>query len=724
MSKSEQHPMTPPAEFPVSTRFINRELSWLSFNDRVLQEAQNTKHPLLERVRFLSISSTNLDEFYMVRVAGLNAQVMAGLNPVSHDGLTAREQLAQIDTQARLLSEQQLNTWDTLKKELGQENIHIIGLPDLKKHEQAWLNQYFEDNIFPALTPLAIDPAHPFPFIPNGGLTIALDLERQADKKPLKALVRIPGNLPRFVNLEGESQRFLLLEKAISLYFEKLFPGFHVIEHGLFRIIRDSEMEVHEEADDLVEVLKSSLKKRQHGHIIRLIVNHKMPEELCNFLMDELEVNQSTLFRVNGMLGLYAIAEMILPSRPDLCFKTYTPRFPERIQDFSGNCFAAIRHKDIIVHHPYESFDVVVQFLRQAALDPDVLTIKQTLYRTSEDSPIVRALIEAAEAGKSVTAIIELKARFDEETNIRLASQLERAGVQVVFGFMDLKTHAKISLIVRREGKDVKSYVHFGTGNYHPLTAKVYTDLSYFTTEPQLCRDAAQVFNYLTGYAIPKKLEKVSISPLTLFTTLMDNIEEEIKHAQQKKPAAIWAKMNSLVDPKVIEALYRASQAGVQVDLIIRGVCCLRPGVPGLSENIRVKSIVGRFLEHSRIVCFGNGKPLPSDQAKVYISSADWMPRNFHTRVESLVPIENPTVHEQVLNQIMIANLNDNQQSWSLDAEGHYSRIISKNPKDAFTAVEYFMNNPSLSGQGATGKKKRKAPQLNLYINDNFQKPG
>ncbi len=684
-------------------RYFNREQSWLAFNRRVLEEACNPAHPLLERLRFLAISGGNLDEFFMVRVAGLKGQQLQDVEARSADGLTPGQQLAAIVEQADALMASQQAVWRDLRRDMDEAGIAVLGnrsLDGLDAEQRAWLDTYFQEQLFPVITPQALDPAHPFPFMPNKGMAVMFDLVRRSDSEPIRELVMLPAAMPRFVRLPGNDRAsYVATESILKRFSHLLFPGYDVLGAAEFRVLRDSDIEIEEEAEDLVRYFANAIKRRRRGRVIRLELETGMPEGLAQVLREELGAGDTIVTETGSFLGIGDLSLLADEDRPDLKFVPFTPRFPERIREFGGDCFAAIRSKDIVVHHPYETFDVVLAFLKQAANDPDVVAIKQTLYRAGKQSAVISALIAAAEAGKSVTAVVELKARFDEEQNLQWASALERAGVQVVYGFIEWKTHAKVAMVVRRENGKFRTYCHFGTGNYHPITAKIYTDLSFFTADPRIGRDAARMFNYITGYVEPSDMETVVLSPRSLRERLLTRIDAEIAHVRAGRAGSIWAKMNSLVDPIIIEKLYEASCAGVEIDLIVRGICCLRPKVPGMSENIRVKSVVGRFLEHSRIAAFGNGAALPNDGAVVYISSADWMPRNFDRRVEYLLPLENETVHDQVLDQVMVANLIDNEQSWELEPDGSYIRDTPG--EKPFNLHRYFMVNPSLSGRGA-----------------------
>ena len=700
-------------------RYFNRELSWLQFNRRVLAEAANPAYPLLERLRFLSISGNNLDEFFMVRVAGLKGQQLRKIEDRSIDGLTASQQLPLITAQADALMADQQMLWRELHAALADNAIHVLELYEISRDEGVELERFFREQLLPVITPQALDPSHPFPFIPNLGVSLLFELRRKADGEPVRELIMLPVALPRFYRFESAEPRFVALETVLRYFSEALFPGFEVVGSAAFRVVRDSDIELEEEAEDLVLYYRSAIKRRRRGRVIRLEAESAIPPDLAQLITRELGGDDAMVSETDGFLGIVDLAQIVEIDQPELKFEPYAPRFPERIREHDGDCFAAIREKDIVVHHPYESFDVVLAFLRQAAGDTDVLAIKQTLYRAGKQSAVIRALCDAAEAGKSVTAVVELKARFEEEQNLQWAEQLERSGVQVVYGFIELKTHAKISLVVRREGpigsknEAIRTYCHFGTGNYHPVTARIYTDLSYFTADPLIAGDAAQVFNYITGYIEPQNLAMLMVSPLNLGEQLYALIDREIANALAGQPAGIWAKMNSLSNPGIIDKLYEASAAGVPIRLVIRGMCCLRPGVPGLSETIEVKSIVGRFLEHSRVWAFANGAALPSRKAAVYISSADWMSRNINRRVEYALPVRNPTVHDQILDQVMLANLLDNEQSWVLLPDGSYRKVVADGPP--FNLHTYFMTNPSLSGRGASLGEAGEVPKLSLH---------
>jgi len=697
---------------PPGERFYNRELSWLAFNQRVLAEACNGTYPLLERLRFLAISGSNLDEFLMVRVAGLAGQVRRQIEEVSIDGLTPSQQLAAIHEAVLELEMAQQDAWRELRRLLAKRGVAIVGEERLNAVRESWLKDYFLEHLMPIITPQAIDPAHPFPFVANQGMGVLFALSRIADDAPVMEMVLVPQALPRFVRLPGEEAIYISVEDLFCRYAGLLFPGFRLLGHGVFRVLRDSDIEIEEDAEDLVRYYRTAIQRRRRGEVIVLQLQGKFDPAAEELLRNQLGLDNAIVIKTKGLIGINGLSVIVEEDRPELKFEPYSPRYPERVLEHDGDCFAAIREKDIVVQHPYESFEVVIDFLRQAAADPDVVAIKQTLYRAGKQSAVISALIAAAEAGKSVTAVVELKARFEEEQNLLWASQLERAGVQVIYGFVEWKTHAKVSMVVRREGDGYRTYCHFGTGNYHPVTARIYTDLSFFTADPRMGRDAGRLFNFITGYVEPKRTELLVISPLGLRERLYECIDRECVNAQAGKPAMIWAKMNSLTDPDLIDRLYVAGRAGVMITLVVRGICCLKAGVPGLSENITVKSIIGRFLEHSRIWAFASGSALPSRRARVFITSADAMSRNFDRRVELLVPIRNRTVHDQVLDQVMLANLIDTEQSWLLEPDGSYHRM--GNGEKAFNLHRYFMTNPSLSGRGTSLASGRKVPKLSL----------
>jgi len=685
-------------------RFINRELSWLNFNERVLSESENNQNPLMERLRFLSISGNNLDEFHMVRVAGLYRQIKEKVFTRTDDGRTTRQQFNDVTKSLKLLLKKQQTVWDKLKKELGLKKTKILESKSELKNEKKKIEEIFRKNVYASLTPLAIDPAHPFPFLPSQSITMVCALKNKMDKLSY-SLVIFPPKLQRFFKI-SKPNNFVKAEDIIKNNMKIIFPDFKLINFSLIRIIRDSDIEFEEEAEDLILSFETALKKRRRGTVIGLYIQGRVEKKLLAFIKRSLKVDEERIFRVNSLLDINCLNEIVEKSNDEqLKFKKFKSRFPQRIKDFNGDCFSAIKKKDLIVHHPFESFDVVVNFIEQSASDKNVISIKQTLYRTSDNSPIVKALIKASNKGKSVTAVVELKARFDEEKNIKWAKDLEKAGVNIVYGFVKWKTHAKISLVTRKEQNEIISYVHFGTGNYHPINAKIYTDLSFFSCNSKLVDDALKVFNFITGYTTPKKMNLISYSPNLLRNDLNKYIQQEIENKQKGLPSGIWIKINSLIDKEIIDKLYFASQSGVKIKLIVRGICGLRPGIKNFSDNIEVKSIIGRFLEHSRIFCFSNGFNMPSPKNKVFISSADLMTRNLDRRIETFIPITNSTVHEQILSQIMISYLKDKQNSWILQPNGDY---LKKNIDKSFSAHNFFIRNPSLSGRGSSLKQYEK----------------
>jgi polyphosphate kinase len=678
--------------------FFNRELSWLAFNERVLSLAEDDDKPLGERIRFLAISADNLNEFFMVRVAGLRQLVDRGFKRLPKDDVDIDQLLTQIMARSAKLMARQNQVLPELIGCLRDENIHVLSdIPD-DEQDRLWLEDWFIDNVLPLITPTTLDPSHPFPFFHNDGKGMMLELT-SPDSKPMQSVILLPANLPRFVKLPGDGLRLLLVEAVIRASIVKIYPRHQLVSAAMFSILRDSEIEIDDEANDLIHEFENALRARQRGNVVLLTLSKDAPKPIRRLLKSAMGIDENNFFNTDGPVALNNFSELLDYIPKHLLFPAFAPRFPQRIRDFNGDCFAAIRNKDIIVHHPYESFEVVVRYLQQAATDPDVLAIRQTLYRTTSNSPIVKALIQAAENGKTVTAVIELKARFDERNNIQLARALGRAGVQVAYGLTDLKIHLKMSLVVRREHGKLVSYTHVGTGNYHPITAGIYTDLSYFTCDKDVGRDAYEIFKYLTSHVQPDKLKRSFVSPHQSFPQLRLMILAEIENCKNGLPSGIWLKCNSLVDHRLIELLYEASQAGVPIEILARGICCLRPGVAGLSETITVRSIIGRFLEHGRIYVFANGGEFLSDKNTVMISSADLMPRNLRRRVECFMRLENPTIRKQVLHQIMVAHLRDEKNAWYLQPDGSY--VHPQTDETSFSCHEYFMSNPSLSGLGS-----------------------
>ena len=692
-------------------RFFNRQLSRLCFQKRLLEEADNKAHPLLERLRFLSLSGADLEAFYLTRVAPLRRRVEAGFEKLGPDGLAPKEQLRKVRKLVVELNLEQARIWARLRVDLAGQNFHIIDERELGSQDHKWLKNHFIENIFAVLTPIAVDPAHSFPFIANRGMTLGLELAKSgAADHVIYALVPLPRQLTRFILLpekDGfEDIRFIRLETVVTLFINDLFPSLDVQAHGVFRLLRDSKVKHAKRAENLEHSFEPVLQKRRHGEVILLEFEQSTARHLRRFIVDKLQVGENKVQVEEGMVGLLDFSQLIVKDRADLLFAAFTPRYPERLRAQGGDIFSTIGQKEFIVHHPYESLNVVLHFLRQAVNDPDIVSIKWMLDQTSDDPAIIKALKDAAQSGTSVTAIMTLRNGSDKEAKMACIHDLESVGVYVLHGSAAVKTDAKLAQIMRREHGTLKSYIHIGTGNDHPVADKIYTDLSYFTDDPVLGRDVSRIFNTITGGAPPAELEAMSISPDGIRDRMIDHIREEIYHAKEGRPAQIWLKMNALDDLQIIDALYEASYAGVGIDLVIKGICRLRPGLAGLSENIRVKSVMGRFLEHSRIYCFGAGHGLPSDKSVVYISSADMVDENMDRQIEVMVPISGRRVHQKIMEQIMQAYLADNQQSWHILSDGVSRRFDLQEGTKAFNAHKYFMNDPSLSGRGKSPEER------------------
>lgn len=683
--------------------FINRDLSWVEFNRRVLEEALNPDLPLLDKIKFISIFFSNLDEFYMIRVAGIKDQIVAKISEPTIDGLTPVEEIKYIEKEVRPMIDTIYDLWkNQIVPELSENNVHIMNIDKLNKEEQKCLSDYFNKEIYPVLTPLAFDPGRPFPYISNLSLSFAVLIRKSSDVKHF-ARVKVPGILPRLIKIgdiikptkkstNGQfSIKYVWLDDLIKKNIQTLFPGLEILEVQRFRITRDTDMEIQEdEADDLLEVIEENIRQRRFGSVVRLEVEKDMPEFMLQTLIENLEISTDDLLVIDGPLGLSKV--MMLYDLPlhHLKEKPFHPAIPAKFEEKDENIFAILSKGDTYLHHPYDSFTPVVDFIKQASIDPDVLAIKQTLYRVGANSPIVKYLIEAAERGKQVAVLVELKARFDEENNIFWARELEKAGVHVVYGLVGLKTHCKMTMVVRKELDGVKRYVHLGTGNYNPSTAKLYTDIGLFTTNPEICADVSEVFNFLTGYSEQKKYRHLFVSPINTRQSFLKLIEREIENVSNGNKGRLIFKMNSIVDPMLIASLYEASKRGVKIDLIIRGICCLIPQIPGISDNIRVTSIVGRFLEHSRVFYFYN-----NGNEEIYLSSADLMPRNLDRRVEVTFPVYDVKIKKEIIEQLLHTGINDNQKARVMLPTGKYVFNIPVIGEEKMNLQEYLMNSTS-----------------------------